>query len=304
MTDPVPDLTIPRRRTSWLALLPLCLVWFAAAVPVVLWLVHRGDPELAVRVAQVGGAWLGNGLLGLGVSEPLIQTRGSDQIIVELPGIRNPADAVQVMQKTALLEIIDPAADRALAVGAPGEAEAKSVIVVGVNGVGKTTTVGKLARVLVADEYSVVLGAADTFRAAAADQLETWGARVGVPVERFQYLLLMAACLLVTAPLEWVLGARVYRRPRRLALALAPAFGVFVAWDLWASATDTWGFDERYTIGVQLPGGMAIEELVFFLVVPVCGLLSLEAVRNVLAGTTPLQQRWRRRRPRHEEVAA
>ena len=49
---------------------------------------------------------------------------------------------------------------------------------------GKTTTVGKLARVLVADGYSVVLGAADTFRAAAADQLETWGARVGVPVER------------------------------------------------------------------------------------------------------------------------
>jgi lycopene cyclase domain-containing protein len=122
-----------------------------------------------------------------------------------------------------------------------------------------------------------------------------------VAVERFQYLLLMGACLLVTAPLEWVLGARVWRRPRRLALALAPAFGIFVVWDLWASATDTWGFDERYTIGVQLPGGMAIEELVFFLVVPICGLLSLEAVRNVLAGTTPLHRRWAARR---EGVAA
>lgn len=115
-------------------------------------------------------------------------------------------------------------------------------------------------------------------------------------MERFQYLLLMAACLLVTAPLEWVLGARVWRRPRRLALALGPAFAFFVAWDLWASATDTWGFDDRYTIGVTLPGGMAIEELVFFLVVPICGLLSLEAVRLVLAGATTPQRRLRARR--------
>jgi fused signal recognition particle receptor len=91
-----------------------------------------------------------------------------------------PRDAL----RAALLEAIDPAADRSLALGEPGEGESRSVIVVGVNGVGKTTTVGKLARVLVADGYSVVLGAADTFRAAAADQLETWGARVGVPVER------------------------------------------------------------------------------------------------------------------------
>ena len=58
------------------------------------------------------------------------------------------------------------------------------VMVVGVNGTGKTTTVGKLARVLVAEEHDVVLGAADTFRAAAADQLATWGDRVGVPTIR------------------------------------------------------------------------------------------------------------------------
>jgi len=58
------------------------------------------------------------------------------------------------------------------------------VLVVGVNGTGKTTTVGKLARVLVAEGRSVVLGAADTFRAAAADQLATWGLRVGVPTVR------------------------------------------------------------------------------------------------------------------------
>ena len=58
------------------------------------------------------------------------------------------------------------------------------VLAVGVNGTGKTTTVGKIARILVAENKSVVLGAADTFRAAAADQLETWGNRVGVEVVR------------------------------------------------------------------------------------------------------------------------
>ena len=100
-------------------------------------------------------------------------------------------------------------------------------------------------------------------------------------MDRYQYLLLMAACLLVTLPLELVLGARVWRQPRRLFLALAPAFTLFVAWDLWASATGTWGFAEEYTIGVTLPGGMAAEELVFFAVIPTCGLLTLEAVRRV-----------------------
>lgn len=102
-------------------------------------------------------------------------------------------------------------------------------------------------------------------------------------MDRYQYLLLMGACLLITLPLELVLGARVWRRPRRLAIALAPAFAVFVAWDLWATATGTWGFSERYTIGLELPGGMAVEELVFFTVVPICALLTLEAVRGILA---------------------
>jgi len=82
-----------------------------------------------------------------------------------------------------LLRLVDPAMDRTVAservAGRPAV-----VLVVGVNGTGKTTTVGKLARVLVAEDKDVVLGAADTFRAAAADQLETWGSRVGVPTVR------------------------------------------------------------------------------------------------------------------------
>ena len=114
-------------------------------------------------------------------------------------------------------------------------------------------------------------------------------------MDRFQYLLLMAACLVITLPLEFAFAARVYRRPRRMALAVLPAFAIFVAWDLWASATGTWGFDERYTVGVTLPGGMAIEELVFFVVIPICALLTIESVRNVVAGTTPVQRRMGRR---------
>jgi fused signal recognition particle receptor len=82
-----------------------------------------------------------------------------------------------------LLAQVDPSLDRSVA-SQRVEGRPAVVLVVGVNGTGKTTTVGKLARVLVAEDRDVVLGAADTFRAAAADQLETWGARVGVPTVR------------------------------------------------------------------------------------------------------------------------
>ncbi|MFC6288434.1 signal recognition particle-docking protein FtsY [Nocardioides sp. GCM10027113] len=82
-----------------------------------------------------------------------------------------------------LLALVDPDLDRRLRVsgedGKPGV-----VLVVGVNGSGKTTTVGKIARILVAEDREVVLGAADTFRAAAVEQLGTWGERVGVEVVR------------------------------------------------------------------------------------------------------------------------
>jgi fused signal recognition particle receptor len=82
-----------------------------------------------------------------------------------------------------LVTLIDPSLDRSLDVERR-EGRPAVVLVVGVNGTGKTTTVGKLARVLVAQDKQVVLGAADTFRAAAAEQLTTWGERVGVPAVR------------------------------------------------------------------------------------------------------------------------
>lgn len=103
-------------------------------------------------------------------------------------------------------------------------------------------------------------------------------------MDRFQYLFLMGGCLLITLPLEFVFDARVWRRPKRLVVALAPAFVIFVTWDLWASASGTWAFDPAYTVGVTLPGGMVLEELVFFTVIPICTLLTLESVRNILGG--------------------
>lgn len=98
--------------------------------------------------------------------------------------MREPEADPSVALRDALVALVDPTQDRSLNLAPAGQLT--SIVVVGVNGVGKTTTVGKLARVLVAEGRSVVLGAADTFRAAAADQLETWGARVGVPVVRSQ----------------------------------------------------------------------------------------------------------------------
>jgi fused signal recognition particle receptor len=90
---------------------------------------------------------------------------------------------IEDILREELVTLVDPSMDRSLNVsrhgGLPGVA-----LVVGVNGTGKTTTVGKLARVLVAEDKQVVLGAADTFRAAAAEQLTTWGERVGVPAVR------------------------------------------------------------------------------------------------------------------------
>ncbi|WP_431998471.1 signal recognition particle-docking protein FtsY [Sphaerimonospora mesophila] len=101
---------------------------------------------------------------------------------VKVLGTRSP-DEVRKLLREELLTQVSPDLDRALRTEAHGERPAV-VLVVGVNGTGKTTTSGKLARVLVGDGKKVVLGAADTFRAAATDQLQTWGDRVGAATVR------------------------------------------------------------------------------------------------------------------------
>ena len=100
---------------------------------------------------------------------------------LRVDGVTDPVQARQVLREE-LVRLVDPTLDRSLHTDRSDTPAV--VMVVGVNGTGKTTTVGKLARVLVADDKDVLLGAADTFRAAAADQLETWGSRVGVPTVR------------------------------------------------------------------------------------------------------------------------
>jgi lycopene cyclase domain-containing protein len=94
------------------------------------------------------------------------------------------------------------------------------------------------------------------------------------------YVALLAACLLGTAPLEVVLHTRVYARWRRLLLALAPTVVVFVAWDLYAIHQHQWRYERRWTTGVLLPGRLPLEELLFFVVIPTCAILTLEAVRR------------------------
>jgi fused signal recognition particle receptor len=96
--------------------------------------------------------------------------------------VRTEADAKAVL-RDVLINELRPDMDRSIR-ALPHADHPSVLLIVGVNGTGKTTTVGKLARVLVADGRRVVLGAADTFRAAAADQLQTWAARVGAEVVR------------------------------------------------------------------------------------------------------------------------
>jgi lycopene cyclase domain-containing protein len=104
----------------------------------------------------------------------------------------------------------------------------------------------------------------------------------------FQYLGLMACCLVVTAPLE-LLGARVYRQPLRLARAVVPVAVVFLAWDAVAIAAGVWTYNPRYVTGLRLPLRIPLEELAFFLVVPVvCGILTYGCVQALLT-------RWRSR---------
>jgi lycopene cyclase domain-containing protein len=101
-------------------------------------------------------------------------------------------------------------------------------------------------------------------------------------MDQYQYLLLMGACVAITLPLEFVFGARVWRRPRRLLVALAPTVLLFSVWDVVAIARGHWSYSDRYTTEWVLPGDLPVEELVFFVVIPVCGLLTLEAVRRIL----------------------
>ena len=113
------------------------------------------------------------------------------------------------------------------------------------------------------------------------------GVAAAATTERWQYLAVLAGCLLVTLPLELVFGARVYRQPRRLVRALAPAVAVFVAWDVVAIDRGRWWYNPRYVTGWRLLGALPVEEFAFFVAVPICALLTYEAVKIVLGAARP-----------------
>ena len=118
--------------------------------------------------------------VGAEASEQLVEELRND---ARIAGQSDPAE-VRAALKDKLLKLVGTDTDRRLNADKEGANKPSVIIMVGVNGTGKTTTAGKLSRLLVSEGKQVMLGAADTFRAAAADQLETWGAKVDVPVVR------------------------------------------------------------------------------------------------------------------------
>jgi len=117
--------------------------------------------------------------MGVGPARELVEQLKTE---VKVVGSNDPAE-VRGLLRADLISMLGPDMDRSLRLARHGD-RPSVVLIVGVNGTGKTTTCGKLARVLVGDGKTVVLGAADTFRAAAVDQLQTWGERVGAEVVR------------------------------------------------------------------------------------------------------------------------
>jgi lycopene cyclase domain-containing protein len=108
-------------------------------------------------------------------------------------------------------------------------------------------------------------------------------------MDPLQYLIVLGACLLVTAPLE-IFGDGVYRQARRAAFAVLPVAAVFVVWDAVAIAAHIWKYNPQYVIGIKIPPNIPIEELLFFIVIPLCGLFTYNAVDTIL---TYLRKRFR-----------
>lgn len=121
--------------------------------------------------------------LGLDATEELMEALRTR---VQVENTNDP-QVVRTLLREELVKLVDPDMDRSVNLGVrevEGMKVPATILMVGVNGTGKTTTTGKMARIFRAEGHDVLLGAADTFRAAAADQLETWGSRVGVDVVR------------------------------------------------------------------------------------------------------------------------
>lgn len=100
--------------------------------------------------------------------------------------------------------------------------------------------------------------------------------------DRWQYLIVLGLCVAITAPLEFF-GPGVYRQPLRLLRAVLPVAAVFLVWDAVAIAAGVWTYNGAYISGLHIPFGIPIEEVLFFVVIPLCGLLTYNAVTAILA---------------------
>jgi lycopene beta-cyclase len=96
-------------------------------------------------------------------------------------------------------------------------------------------------------------------------------------MDNWQYLLVLGLCAVATMPLEIIGGARVYRRPKALLATLVPVVAVFAGWDLIAVRRGDWWFSARYILGPRL-AALPVEEWLFFLVIPICALLTYEVL--------------------------
>ncbi len=101
----------------------------------------------------------------------------------------------------------------------------------------------------------------------------------------FAYLAILVACLCGTALLELVLRARVYSKPQRLFLSAFPVVVIFTLWDIYAIGQGHWTFDPRYVTGISVIANVPLEEVCFFIAIPLCSILTLEAVRSVRGWT-------------------
>ena len=100
-------------------------------------------------------------------------------------------------------------------------------------------------------------------------------------MRQLSYLAVLGFIVIGTMWLEVLLRTRVIRRWRRLLLTLVPVIALFTVWDLYAIAAGHWWFDPDQTTGIVLPGGVPIEEILFFAIIPLAAILTLEAVRSV-----------------------
>jgi lycopene cyclase domain-containing protein len=111
------------------------------------------------------------------------------------------------------------------------------------------------------------------------------------------YLLVLLACLTLAVPLDPVFGCRVLRRPLTVLRALVPEVVIFGGWDVYAIATGQWSYDPQRLLGVTLPGRVPLEEALFFLVVPLCAILTFEAVQRLFPDSPTVPPAFSKGRP-------